>query len=194
MRRSLAVLALVLLAGCGGGGGESADYRGTPVAEEIEAPAFALRDQGGRRVSLADYRGRWVIVGFLYTSCPDVCPVITLNLNNAIATPEGRRARLAVLTVSVDPARDTAAAVRRFARAHRLRADYRYLIGREAELAPVWRAYHVAILPGPKGSITHSTFQLLIDPEGRERLAYDSTVRAADVAHDLALLTEDGDE
>jgi protein SCO1/2 len=190
MRRSLAASALLLaLAGCGGGGPRP-DYRGTELAESIEAPGFALRDQDGRRVSLDAFRGRWVVVGFLYTSCPDVCPAITGQLNSALATPEARRARLAVLTVSVDPERDTASTVRRFARDHRLRADYHYLIGPAAELAPVWRDYHVAILPGPKGTITHSTFQLLIDPEGRERLVYDSTVRAADVAYDLGLLTE----
>jgi protein SCO1 len=133
-------------------------------------------------------RGHYVIVTFLYTRCPDVCPVIAGNLNRALQSRAARRSGLRVLAVSVDPRHDTAAAVRRYVRERRLLPSFRYLIGTRARLERVWRLYHVSALAGPKGTVTHSTFELLVDPEGRERIVYDSTVRAADVVHDLMRL------
>jgi protein SCO1/2 len=158
------------------------------VVDEPAAPDFTLRDQNGRAVSMSDQRGRWSMITFLYTQCPDVCPAIAGNLNAAIPTPAGRQAGLHVLVVSVDPERDTLSTVRRYARQHRFVPGFHWLIGTRVELRRVWRAYHVAVLPGPKGTISHSTFQLLVDPEGRMRLAYDATVQTADVVHDLRLL------
>jgi cytochrome oxidase Cu insertion factor (SCO1/SenC/PrrC family) len=92
--------------------------------------------------------------------------------------------------VSVDPARDTPAAVRRYARDHRLLPSFHWGLGTSAELKQVWRSYRVAVLPGKKGTVTHSTFELLVDPQGRERLLYDSTVQGADVVHDLNLIAK----
>jgi protein SCO1/2 len=133
-----------------------------------------------------------VILTFLYTYCPDVCPVIAGNLNAALRSAPARRAGLRVLVVSVDPKRDTPTAVRRYARRHRLLPAFHWLLGSRAQLQRVWRSYKVAVLPGPKGTITHSTFQLLIDPQGRERLVYNSTARTADFVHDLRLLAGEG--
>jgi protein SCO1 len=141
-------------------------------------------------VTLADQRGHWVMITFLYTYCPDVCPVIAGNLNAALRSAPARRGGLKVLSVSVDPARDTPAAVRRYVREHRLAPAFLWLLGTRAELERVWRAYRVAVLPDPGGTITHSSFELLIDPEGHERLVYDSGVKTADVVHDLAQLVD----
>jgi protein SCO1/2 len=193
MRRSAVALALALAllavaAGCGGSGGDRVALRGSDVPDHPAAPDLALRDQDGAEVTMAAQRGRWAIVTFLYTQCPDVCPVIAGNLNAALRSVPARPAGLRVLVVSVDPKRDTPAAVQRYARAHRLLPSFHWLVGSRAELAKVWRAYKVAVLPGPKGTITHSTFQLLVDPEGRERLVYDSTAQTADIVHDLRSL------
>ena len=193
MRRRAAALAalVVVAAGCGGSGDEHAAFRGSELEERPAAPDLSLRDQHGREVTLSDQRGRWVIVTFLYTYCPDVCPVIAGNLNAALRSVPGRQAGLRVLAVSVDPRRDTLPAVRRYARRHRFLPGFHWLIGSRAELRRVWRSYKVAVLPGPKGTITHSTFQLLVDPQGRERLVYDSTAQTADVVHDLRLLADE---
>ncbi len=191
-RAAVAAVALTAaLAGCGGSGSDDqSSYRGGLVAERTAAPNFALRDQHGRGVTLAGQRGHWVIVTFLYTYCPDVCPVIAGNLNAALHSQPARRAGLRVLSVSVDPVRDTPAAARRYVREHRLVPSFLWLLGTRAQLQQVWRDYRIAVLPGPKGTITHSAVQLLIDPEGRERLVYDSTVQTADVVHDLNRLVE----
>jgi protein SCO1 len=177
--------------GCGGAGGdEESSLRGIVLPDRPEAPPLALHDQDGRPVTLAGERGRWVLVTFLYTYCPDVCPVIAGNLDAALRSGPGRRAGLKVLSVSVDPARDTPAAVRRYVRRHHLAPAFVWLLGTRSELKRAWRAYDVAVLPGAKGTLTHSTPTLLVDPEGRERVLYDTTVQTADVVHDLGRLAE----
>ena len=148
------------------------------------APNFALRDQNGKVVKLSALRGTPVLVTFLYTHCPDVCPLIAQQLNAALA----RSPALTVVAVSVDPARDTPAAVRSFARSHGLRPAFHFLTGSAAQLRPVWKAWHVAALPGPKTTVSHTAFEVLVDPQGRERVYYGSNVQARDVLHDLARL------
>jgi protein SCO1/2 len=184
---SAATTLAVLCAGCGSSAAKPA-YEGTALSPPVAAPGFTLRDQSGRLVSLGAERNRYVVVTFLYTHCPDVCPVIAGTLNRVLQTPVARRAGLRVLAVSVDPKRDTPAAVARFVRDHRLVSGFRYLTGPRPALERVWKSFHVAAAPGPKGTVTHSTFEILIDPEGRERLIYDATVTAGAVERDLEKL------
>ena len=137
----------------------------------------------GSRSASRRSAGTTCVVTFLYTHCPDVCPVIAGNLNTALKSPVARRAGLRVLAVSVDPKRRHALRpCARYVRERRLLPTFRYLIGTRAELAPVWQAYRIAVLAGPQATVTHSTFQFLIDPQGRERLIYDVDVKAADVS------------
>jgi protein SCO1 len=189
----LAVLAVVVLGctACGSSPHKTASgpppsgYRGFVLRPPAVAPDFRLRDQSGRLVGPGADRGRWLVVAFLYTHCPDVCPLIANNLGAA----QRELPALVVLAVSVDPKRDTRAAVRRFLVLHRLGPRFRYLTGTRSQLRPVWTAYHVASTPGPKGTVSHSAFELLVDPKGRERLLYDSTLKAADLVHDLRKLS-----
>jgi protein SCO1/2 len=178
----------VVVAGCGGSKKPAVAYRGTDLNPAQAAPNFTLTDQSGRKVSLADERGHYAVVTFLYTHCPDVCPVIAGNLNRVLQMPIAHRTGLRVLAVSVDPKRDTPAAVQHFVAVHRLVPAFRYLIGSRAQLAPVWRSYHIAAAPLPNGTIAHSTFEILVDPQGRERVIYDAQASPADFAHDLAIL------
>jgi len=188
--RHLLISAIALtLAACGGS--TKPKLRGTELTSGPIAPEFALVDQDGHTVSMAAQRGRWVVVTFLYTNCPDVCPLIAAQLNRALEARTGRQVGLRVLAVSVDPARDTPKAVRRYLLVHRLRPRFRWLIGSRNQLARVWKAYHVAALPGPRGTVTHSTVSFLVDPSGRERLLYDKTVKAGDVLDDLRALKSD---
>ena len=187
MRR--AVIGLVLIACCAGCGGAAKPvFNGTALTPPTPSPDFALRDQDGRTVSVSGQRGHWTVVTFLYTHCPDVCPLIAASLNGALKSGEGRTAGLHVLAVSVDPARDTQAAVHRYAIEHRLAPAFHFLIGSSSQLERVWASYHVAAQPGPRGSITHSTFEILIDPQGRERLLYDATITTAGLVGDLSKL------
>jgi len=185
MKAALLCVGVLLLAGCGGSP-KKQSFDGTTLSGT--APSFTLHDQHGAAVSLASERGRYVVVTFLYTHCPDVCPVIAGMLNRVLQTPLARRAQLRVLAVSVDPKGDTPAAVTRFVRVHRLVSTFHYLTGTRAQLQPIWSAFHIASTPGPDGTVSHSAFEILIDPNGRERLLYDSSVTASAVEHDLSTL------
>ena len=196
MTRALAGLGVlaVLAAGCGGSATRPAttsvpsSYRGLLLKPSLQAVDFALRDQAGSVVRLSSFRGGYVIVTFLYTHCPDVCPLIANQLAAALRRlgPD-----VHVLAVSVDPRRDTRAAVRRFVRQHRLGPRFRYLTGTHAQLARVWSAYHVAASPDGT-AVDHSAFELLVDRGGRGVLIWDARVQAADVVHDLRELERSG--
>jgi protein SCO1/2 len=185
MRRALVLLVLVLAA-CGGS--KTPQLSGTAVDPAVHAPNFALEDQSGGTVTVSAERGHWLVVTFLYTHCPDVCPLIAAHLNRAITAAAGRRAGLHVIAVSVDPARDTLSAVRRYATTHRLAPSFRWAIGSRGQLARVWHAYHVAAQPGPHGTISHSTFEILVDPQGKERAIYDSSITTDELTGDLTKL------
>ena len=113
----------------------------------------------GTRVTLAGERGRYVLVTFIYTHCPDVCPLITQNLNAALRVigPSARQ-KVRVLAVSVDPVGDTPRAVRAYIREKHLFPQFQYLIGSRAELRRVWKAWHVlAVQSSPTSSTTSPT-------------------------------------
>ena len=82
-------------------------------------------------------------------------------------------------------------AVRHFVAVHRLLPQFRYLSGTAAQLKPVWAAYHVAADPQHgTTAVGHSAFVLLVDPQGEERLVYDSYVKPGDIVHDIDALKE----
>ena len=200
VRRSLPIglvlSVLTVVAGCGGGTSSpgataspaATDLRGSRLSPPTHAADFALRDQDGRVVRLSEQRGRFVVIAFLYTHCPDVCPLIAQNLNTALRRLGSKRQAVRVLAVSVDPRGDTPVAVRRYVARHRLLPEFRYLIGRRRQLGRVWRDYHIDVQPGKLDTVGHSAYELLVDREGRGRVLYDSGVRANDVVHDVRAL------
>jgi protein SCO1 len=150
------------------------------------APAFRLEDGRGGVVDTRRFRGRPYAVTFLYTECPDVCPTIAVDLSQALADAPGA----AAIAVSVDPRGDTPAAVRAFARAHRMPRSFRYAVGDRRALAPVWRAYFVSSQLGDPRTSTHTAAVWLVDARGRLRGMYPggAPIAPADVAHDLRAL------
>jgi protein SCO1/2 len=187
--RRLALLALAVLglvaAGCGAAkkaaiempATTTSPYNGYAIHPPVTAPAFSLVDQSGRRVGAQDMRGHWLVVTFMYTHCPDVCPLIADNLRAAMS----RLPNLRAIAISVDPAHDTKTAVHRFLVRHRMPPAFHYVTGTSTQLRPVWAKYHVAATSGPMATISHSSYEVLIDPQGKERILYDATMKAADL-------------
>ena len=125
---------------------------------------------------------------FLYTHCPDVCPLTAANLNTALQLIGTSRRRVDVLA-SVDPQGDTRAAVAAFIRSHHLDAQFHYLTGTAAALASVWRAYRVkAVRSGRDQGVDHTLYTLLIDPTGKARVLFDVQARPRAIVHDVRLL------
>ena len=151
-------------------------------------PDFTLRDQSGHEVSMAAQRGKLVLLTFLYTHCPDVCPLITQNLNEGLRMLGPARDDVRVLAVSVDPEGDTPKSVHAFAKAHHLLPQFHYLTGSRAELTKVWKAYDVAAVARDPELVDHTAYTMLVDRSGQGRVIYDSQVKAKDVVHDVRLL------
>jgi protein SCO1/2 len=182
--RSVLLLALLLgLAGCGGSDDSPDDFAGTPL-DGRTAPDFTLHDEDGREVSLSDFRGEPVFVTFVYTNCPDICPLIARNLAAAARSVPGAH----VVAVSVDPKGDTPEAVRAFRKKHRLGDEFTYLLGSDAELARVWRDYAVYAAASAAPLVDHSALTMLLDADGNEQASYPPDVTAETAAHDLRLV------
>lgn len=179
------------LAGCGSSSHEQAPRFAAPTVlpDARPAPDIALHDQDGRAVRLSDLRGRAVLLTFIYVHCPDVCPLIVGNMHAALARLGKDASRVHVVAVSVDPRGDTPRAVRAFVRAHGMIGRMTYLLGTRAQLAPVWRAYGVAVSGNAEGrEVSHGAFVYGIDAHGRRRVFFPRDVTPAVLAHDVPLL------
>jgi protein SCO1/2 len=196
VRRALPLLAVVLLAaGCGSSAAkvvetappQQKNFAGGELRPPRVAPPLPLQDASGRRFTMSGQRGRYVLVTFIYTHCPDVCPLIASNLNTVLRTL-GPKGNVEVLAVSVDPKGDTPAAVRAYEKAKQLEPSFHYLIGTRAQLRPVWSAWHVLAVDRKPDLVDHVAYTALVDPSGKQRVLYDSQVNAQQVLHDLRVL------
>jgi protein SCO1/2 len=153
----------------------------------VPAPPFRLRDQHGRSVSLASFRGRSVVVAFMDSLCTSECPLQAAQLAAAMR-PLPDRARPQLVIVSVDVA-DTPRTVAAAARKWRLPPGFEWLLGTRAELAPVWRAYRIEVRV-TKTDILHSDAFYVLDRNGDERAGFLSPFVPGLVTRDLRMLAK----
>ncbi|HEX3910773.1 MAG TPA: SCO family protein [Solirubrobacteraceae bacterium] len=165
-------------------------YDGTLALPLKPAPAIDLHNYRGRSVSLSEYRGKAVLVTFLYTNCPDVCPLITSNLRVVMNELGSRANRVQVIAVSVDPRGDTDAAVGRFLRAHEMLGRMQYLVGSPSQLARTWTAWSVGSTRevGQPQLVAHSALVYGVDASGRLRTVYPATFAPSQIVHDVPKL------
>ncbi len=170
-------------------------YDGQLVEPQKPAPSFGnLRNYLGEPVSLAGYRGKAVFVTFLYTHCPDVCPLITAQLHNVLARLGPDRSRqMQIIAVSVDPQGDTREAVAKFLKVHGMTGRMKYLIGSAKQLNPVWQAWNVASTPEPSNPefVAHSALVYGIDAGGKLTTIYPENFQPSQIVHDLPKLLQD---
>jgi protein SCO1/2 len=156
-----------------------------------DAPDLTLTDGlTGQTVSLSSLRGSAVALAFLYTRCPDVCPLTAAQFRAAQRQLGADAARVRFVAVSVDPVGDTPAAVREFSLAHDLRDNWHYLIGPRAALQAVWSAYGVGAFDQGM-TVAHNDAIYIIDAKGREREIVHSDVALADLVADLRAVLKD---
>ncbi|MGE3599611.1 MAG: SCO family protein [Dehalococcoidia bacterium] len=198
---------LVALVGCATGG----DRRDADLSDFGLAPEFALIDQFEQPVHSADLQGDVLVASFIYTSCRDICPVLTArmrSLQDQLRAAGLLDGRVHLLSFSVDPARDTPAVLRAFAERYQADpANWRFLTGPEDVLIPLvvdgFRLGVQALPPpppeidhsghgggaAPDYEVTHSGRFVLIDREGHIRAYYDGTdVELERVVRDIRAL------
>ncbi len=165
---------------------DSTDITGADFARD-----FQLLDAAGQPRTLADYRGRAVVMFFGYTQCPDVCPTTMADLRTVMEALGPDAARVQVLFVTLDPARDTPALLSQYVPLF----DPRFvgLYGDEAATARTAKEFKVFYQknPGPTPTsytLDHSAGSFVFDPSGRVRLFVRQGQSAASITHDLKLL------
>ncbi len=188
---SVLLAVVVLISACNRG----TQLSGTALEPPTAAPGFALTNQFGEPVTLADLRGKVVVLTFLYSTCPDFCPLITSKMAQVRDEFDDRSSELAFVAISVDPERDGVFAIRRYLQERGLERKLTYLTGDAAALRPVWREYAIGVTKGkPVGGnnavyeVGHSDALYLIDKAGRERVLMSSDFAPADLARNLKTL------
>ncbi len=182
------VLGALAVAGC-----TPDKFRATDITGAQFARTLQLTGHDGAPRSLADFKGKVVVVFFGYTHCPDVCPT-TLSQFAQVAKPLGKRAdRLQVLFVTVDPQRDTQEVLARYVPAF----DSRFLglYGDAEATARVAREFKVVYQKQPGKTaetytVDHSAGTFVFDPEGNVRLFVRHDQPVEDLVHDIELLLE----
>ena len=174
-----AVVGVVLArSGSEDGGEPRGGLAGSVRPPGARVPAATLRDQDGKALALASLRGP-VIFTFVYSTCEDTCPLQVDQIRGALDTL-GRD--VPVIGVSVDPAGDTATRARRFLVERQMTGRMRFLLGREPELEPVWKAF--GIQP-QRGDLDHSAYTVLTH-DGRQVTGYPADLLTSDdLAHDV---------
>ena len=205
---------MLVLAACAG----PEPLKGTELRPTRDATPIELQNQFGKLVSLSDHSGKVVLLTFLYTNCPDVCPIVTSQLRE-IRELLGRDAEeTAIVVVSVDPERDSVPAALDYSDKWGMTQTWDYLVGNEEELSPIWDAYPLAPAIddhssgddtrdntsfgqaggvqglkqaiGERYLVIHSTPVYLIDREGDMRAVFTSPLEPEDLVHDIRVLLD----
>jgi protein SCO1 len=163
-------------------------FDGAALPSGVSAPTFSLRDQAGAPASLAAYRGRVVIVAFLYSTCGPACVVIAQQIRGAL---DELRKAVPVLVISADPAADTRSSVERFLRQVSLSGRVRWLSGSPAQLRPVWHGFRVLPASAGRAAFARTASVFLIDPRGMERVIFQlGQLTPEALSHDVRELLE----
>jgi protein SCO1/2 len=179
----LALCAAVLawrLVGAGGeldSGGKAARIGG----------AFTLTDQNGQARSDRDFHGRWVIVYFGYSYCPDVCPATLQQIADTLRRLGPRASQIVPVFITLDPERDHPLTLKKYLAA--FGPEFVGLTGTAAQIASVAHAYGVYYakhkLPGNSYSIDHTSALYLLAPNGRFEQVLDEHESPAKLANDI---------
>ncbi len=138
------------------------------------APDFTLTSQDGLTVSLGDFRGKVIAVTFIYTSCPDICPMLTANMarvQNRLGSAFGPK--IAFVSITVDPEHDTAQVLKQYAQD--FGADLKgwtFLTGDPTIIRHLALSYGIFARAGTEGNVDHTFLTSLVDPDGILRVQY----------------------
>lgn len=172
MKTSRLVLLLACLVGLvvvGGLAWRAGVFRGEPASQGAVGGAFQLVNQDGKPVDESVLKGKWSVVFFGFTYCPDVCPGTMQALAQASQQLGPRAKDLQIVFISVDPERDTPAQVKEWLTAQGLPAGTMGLTGSPAQVAAaakVYRVYYQKKGEGPGYTVDHSTPAYLMNPKG----------------------------
>ncbi|WP_029520107.1 SCO family protein [Persephonella sp. IF05-L8] len=153
-------------------------FYGYPYVQKVKD--FTLIDQNGKKVSLSDFRGKYLLVFFGYTYCPDVCPTSMFRISETLKHLGKYKDKVHVLFISVDPERDTPQLLKKFLSFYDPTGKYMTgLTGSPEEIkkvAKMFRAYYekVPVKNNPEVGylVDHTAFIYLLDKKGIIRIIF----------------------
>ena len=210
---------ILMLLGCVAPACSSSDsFLGTEIHSQKLAPGFTLQDQFGQTVRLDDYFGKIVVLTFLYTACPDICPIVTNNLIKIQNILGNDATDVEIVIITVDPDHDTTANLLKYSERWNMQNEWTLLGGSRHSLEEVWADYYIdpysltnnlssttsTVGSGNVGRkvdalqdhtlnpnrITHSAPVYLIDHSGRIRVIFTLPIEPFSLVHDIMLLQE----
>jgi protein SCO1 len=138
------------------------------------APPFTLTSQDDKPVALADLRGKVVALAFIYTGCPDICPMLTqkmVDVQDALGADFGTK--VVFVSITLDPERDTPEVLKDYAQFWGAKSEgWSFLTGSFEAVRDVTRRYGVFFAKKEDGSVEHSQLTTLIDVDGQMRVQY----------------------
>ena len=194
---ALLLSAVVGAVGCGNSGSSSTTTADPPLAGGLvkpptQEPPLQLDNSLGQPVNIADYRGKAVLVTFIYDHCPDICPLIVGNLHAAQSKLGKEADKLQIIAVSVDPKGDTPKTVKAFLADHQMTGRMQYLIGSRSQLEKVWTNWHIisknSSKKGNPDAVEHSALIYGISGSGKMTTVYPANFKPKQIVHDVPLL------
>ena len=189
-RAALLIVTAIMLAGCSSGEPKE-KFKASDITRVSWGRDFHLVDPAGRARSLADYRGKVVMLFFGYTNCPDVCPTTLAKMAQAVDRlgPDGKRVQ--GLFVTIDPVRDVPAVLAQYVPS--FNPTFVGLSGDPPTIAATAKEFKVffeAQKPGPSGfyTVDHQAGLFVFDTRGRLRLFMGPNIWVDAMVHDLRLL------
>lgn len=166
-------------------------FKNTDVTGLGYAREFALTDHNGKPRTLADFKGKAVIIFFGFTHCPDVCPTTLGEMANVMQELGPQADKVQVLFITVDPERDTPELLAKYVPA--FHPSFIGLTGDKAAIEKVAKEFRVFYqkVPGKEAgsySVDHTAGSYLFDPQGRIRLFIRHGQGTEPIVHDLKLL------
>lgn len=190
-RFALTALAALALAGCQKAGPDKLGFKGIDLTGAEYARTLNLTDQDGRARSLADFKGKVLVVFFGYTQCPDVCPTTMAEVAEVKRSLGADGDKVQGIFVTIDPERDTAALLKPYLAS--FDASFVGLRGSEAQTKEAAREFKVfyARVPGKTPdtyTMDHTAASFIFDTEGRVRVYARYGAGAQPLVDDIRLL------
>lgn len=141
---------------------------------QLRVDDFSLIDQSGSPFTFQSVRGKVVLLTFVYTTCPDVCPLLTAHMRSVQEKLRAEKARsVHFLSITTDPEVDTPSVLKSYAERYKVDfSNWSFLTGDEKSLQQVWKIFGVKVERKARGLVSHTTLTAIVDQKSVMRFAY----------------------
>jgi cytochrome oxidase Cu insertion factor (SCO1/SenC/PrrC family) len=156
----------------------------------LPAPDFRLVNQFGQPMALSQFRGKVVILAFTDSECTTVCPLTTVSMVEAKQLLGAAGEHVQLLGIDANPKATSVGDVMAYSRAHAMVNQWDFLTGSPAQLAAVWKAYHIYVAI-KQGQVDHTPALYVIDQQGREQKVYLTSMAYASIGQEAQVLAQE---